>query len=90
MQSRNKRAMTAQERRHVERVKLSACAVCDAPGPCDAHHIEQSQAYTCVALCRDCHMNPVLGWHGQRRAWAMRKMDELAALNVTLGRIYGS
>jgi hypothetical protein len=28
-----------------------------------------------------------MGWHGQRRAWAIRKMDELDALNVTIERL---
>jgi hypothetical protein len=28
-----------------------------------------------------------MGIHGQRRAWLIRKMDELAALNVTIGRL---
>ncbi len=39
---------------------------------------------TCIALCVDCHRNPVLGWHGQRRAWAINKMDEIDALNETI------
>jgi hypothetical protein len=25
-----------------------------------------------------------MGWHGQKRAWKIAKMDELDALNVTL------
>lgn len=28
-----------------------------------------------------------MGWHGNRRAWAIRKMDELDALNVTIQRL---
>jgi hypothetical protein len=28
-----------------------------------------------------------MGWHGQRRAWAIRKMDELDALNITIQRL---
>ena len=28
-----------------------------------------------------------MGWHGQKRAWAIRKMDELDALNVTVRRL---
>jgi hypothetical protein len=28
-----------------------------------------------------------MGWHGQKRAWAIRKMDELDALNVTIQRL---
>lgn len=29
----------------------------------------------------------MLGWHGQKRAWLTRKMDELDALNVTVKRL---
>jgi len=25
-----------------------------------------------------------MGWHGQRRAWAINKMDEIDALNETI------
>lgn len=28
-----------------------------------------------------------MGWHGQKRAWAINKMDELDALNVTIQRL---
>jgi hypothetical protein len=28
-----------------------------------------------------------MGWHGQKRAWAIRKMDELDALNETIRRL---
>jgi len=28
-----------------------------------------------------------MGWHGNKRAWAIRKMDELDALNVTIQRL---
>jgi hypothetical protein len=79
--------LTAKERRHIQRVKELPCSVCDAPGPSDAHHIEQRLQYTCVALCKECHQGPVMGWHGQKRMWAIRKMDELDALNVTLQRL---
>lgn len=79
--------LTSKERAHLARVKALACSVCDAPGPSEAHHIKQGQQWTAVALCPDCHTNAFLGWHGQRRAWAIRKMDELAALNVTIERL---
>lgn len=78
---------TAREREHVGRVKELACSVCDAPGPSEAHHIEQGKHFTVVAVCPECHRSPILGWHGQRRAWKVRKLDELAALNITLGRL---
>lgn len=79
--------LTTKERRHIQRVKELPCSVCDAPGPSDAHHIEQRLQYTVVALCKECHQGPVMGWHGQKRMWAIRKMDELDALNVTLQRL---
>jgi len=28
-----------------------------------------------------------MGWHGQKRMWAIKKMDELDALNVTIERL---
>ena len=31
-----------------------------------------------------------MGWHGQKRAWAIRKMDELDALNITIKRLIDS
>jgi len=31
-----------------------------------------------------------MGWHGQKRAWAIRKMEELDALNVTIERLNSS
>ena len=72
------------EREHIRRVKELPCSVCEAPGPSDAHHIKQGLQYTVVALCKDCHQGPVLGWHGQKRMWSIKKMDELDALNVTI------
>jgi hypothetical protein len=79
--------LTAAGRLHLARVKELPCSVCDAPGPSEAHHIEQGEQYLCVALCTDCHRGPLMGWHGQRRAWAIRKMDELKALAVTVRRL---
>jgi len=31
-----------------------------------------------------------MGWHGQRRAWKIRKMDIGDALNITLMRAFGA
>lgn len=81
--------LNARERKHLARVKELPCSVCDAPGPSQAHHIKQGNQYTCVALCHDCHQGSVLGLHGQRRAWAIRKMDELDALGKTIMRLNG-
>lgn len=77
------------ERMHLARVKELPCSVCDEPGPSEAHHIKQGLQYTCVALCEDCHRGPTMGLHGQRRMWAIRKMEELDALNVTIRRLEG-
>lgn len=79
--------ISLKEHEHLQRVKSLPCSVCDAPGPSDAHHIKQHRQYTCVALCKDCHQGSILGWHGQKRAWAIRKMDEMDALNVTISRL---
>ena len=78
---------TSAERAHVERVKGLPCSVCDEPGPSEAHHIDQGNNWAIVALCPDCHRGQILGLHGQKRAWKIRKMDELAALAVTLRRL---
>ena len=75
------------ERAWVGMVKEQPCSVCEAPGPSDAHHIKQGLHYTCVALCKSCHQGSMMGWHGQKRAWAIAKMDELAALNVTIKNV---
>ncbi len=87
MRSKNSRALSVAERDHVANVKELPCSVCDAPGPSDAHHIEQGDHWTVVALCKECHQGAFMGWHGQRRAWVIRKMDERAALSVTIRRL---
>lgn len=87
MQSKNKRAPNVAERRHIEAVKALPCSVCDSHGPSDAHEIKQGQWFSTVALCKECHQGPLMGWHGQKRAWAIRKMDEVDALAVTVRRL---
>jgi hypothetical protein len=79
--------MTAKERAYVGLVKLLPCSVCEAPGPSDAHHIKQNRQYTVVALCKSCHQGSKMGWHGEKRAWAIAKMDELDALNKTVENV---
>lgn len=51
--------------------------------------MKQHRQYTGIALCADCHRGGLMGWHGQKRAWAIRKMDEQDALNVTIERLMG-
>ena len=82
--------LTKTEREHLAKVKSLPCSVCDAQPPSEAHHLKQHRQYTCVALCESCHRGAVLGWHGQRRMWAIKKMDEMDALNVTVQRLMGN
>lgn len=79
--------LSARERAHIQRVKELPCSVCDYPPPSEAHHIEQRLQYTCIALCAECHRGSMMGWHGQKRMWAIKKMNELDALNVTIERL---
>ena len=79
--------LNARERRHLAAVKSLPCSVCDTSGPSEAHHVVQGLQYTCVALCPDCHRSPLLGIHGQKRAWAIRKMTEMDALDKTIQRL---
>jgi hypothetical protein len=80
----NSKNITPKARAHMGRIKEMRCIVCDAQGPSEAHHIKQGLQFTAVALCESCHRGPVMGWHGQKRAWAVRKLDELDALNETI------
>ncbi len=91
MQSKNKKAPTADEKKHIERVKLLPCSVCDEGGgeasPSECHEIKQGDWWTAIALCTSCHRGAMMGWHGLRRAWIMRKMDLIDALSVTIRRL---
>lgn len=87
MRTKNAPSMTAAERAHVGRVKALPCSVCDAPPPSEAHHIRQGLHFTVVAVCTDCHRGSFNGLHGQRRMWAVKKMDEIDALGVTVQRL---
>lgn len=87
MNSKNKRAMSAAERRHVDRVKALPCSVCDVSVPSEAHEIKQGLWFTAIAICPSCHRDSVLGIHGQKMMWRIKKMDELSALNITYMRL---
>lgn len=79
--------LTSRERVHLANVKGLPCSVCDASAPSEAHHMKQGSQYTAVALCSDCHRGAHNGWHGQRRMWAVKRMDEMDALEVTIRRL---
>lgn len=72
---------------HMGRVKSLPCGVCGMPGPSDAHHILQGMHYLTIPLCKSCHTNSRLGWHGERAAWKIRKINELDVLNDTIRKI---
>ena len=79
--------LTAKEKAYVGLVKLLPCSVCGASAPSDAHHVKQHRQYTVVALCKSCHQGSKMGWHGEKRAWAIAKMDEIDALNKTVENV---
>jgi len=91
MQSKNKPAPDAHERRHIARVKLLSCGVCDAGGgesaPSEAHEIEQGLWFTSIPLCADCHRGSFNGIHGLGRIWSVKKLTELRVLNATIRRL---
>ena len=86
MRTKNAARITPAESAHMARVKAMPCSVCDHPAPSEAHHIKQGQHFTTVALCADCHRG-YNGWHGNKAYWRVRKLDELGALNITLGNL---
>jgi hypothetical protein len=88
MQSKNKKAPTVSERRHIARIKEMNCVICDAAGPSECHEINQGQWYTSMPLCPDCHRGSLNGIHGQKRMWSVQKMDELSALNKTIETLF--
>jgi hypothetical protein len=91
VQSKNKPAMSKHEREYVDNLKRMACGVCNLPSTEDhrseAHELEQGLWFTAVPLCSDCHRGSFNGIHGQKRMWAIQKLDELKVLNETIRRI---
>lgn len=86
MRSKNSKPHTNDESAHLAAVKSLPCSLCNASAPSSAHHINQGQHFTTVALCWECHQGP-LGWHGTKALWRIKKWDELDALNVTIERL---
>lgn len=86
MQSKNKPAPTAAERRHIAAVAELPCVVCEASGPSEVHEPEQGYWFVSLPLCKSCHTGHE-GWHGTRLRWTLRKMTELKAINKTIGRL---
>lgn len=83
----NSKNITPKARTHMARIKEMRCIVCDAQGPSEAHHVRQGDHFSVLPLCKDCHTGSLLGWHGQKAAWRLRKMDELDALSMVIQRL---
>jgi hypothetical protein len=88
MWSPNKAAMSLEEREYVRLVKTLPCSVCNTRGPSEGHEPKQGAWWLTIALCPDCHRGEVLGLHGQRRMWTVKRMDEWDALAVTVRRMF--
>lgn len=80
--------LTKREREHFALIKSMPCSVCGQSGPSEAHHIRQHLTFTCIPLCYGCHRDNFNGIHGQKRMWAIHKLDELSALNKTYETIF--
>lgn len=86
VRTKNKKAQTAAEARHVARVALLPCMVCEEPPPSEVHEPEQGLWFAAIPLCTACHRGPE-GWHGTRLRWKLRKVSELVAINETIRRL---
>jgi hypothetical protein len=82
MQSKNKPRPTVAEARRIERVAELDCAVCDEPGPSEVHEPEQGLWFASIPLCPACHRGSD-GWHGTRKRWTLRRINELQAIDKT-------
>ena len=86
MQSKGKRAQTKAERAWVARVAALPCVVCGA-APVEVHEFEQGQWFTAVPLCPEHHRGRH-GWHGDRLAWKLARIDKDEAINRTVGAVW--
>lgn len=92
MQSKNKKAPTVAEADYIRYVALQPCSVCDFGGGEEAksevHEIVQGLWWLSIALCSSCHRGALLGLHGQRQMWKLKKLDEQGALAITIRRVF--
>lgn len=87
MRSKNKPAPNVAEKRHIERVAALDCVVCGESGPSEVHEPEQGAWFAAIALCPACHRGSD-GWHGTRRRWTLRRINEIQAINETVRKAY--
>lgn len=91
MRTKNAAAINTDERAHLAAVKSVACVLCDAPPPSIAHHVDQGEHFTTIAVCEPCHVGR-MGIHGDQTMLRIRfKLvgvhGELRAINETLRRV---
>lgn len=86
----SKRAATAAEKRHLDRLAKLPCAVCGSYGDIELHHPrfavgagQRASHWLAIPLCIPCHRGPQ-GLHGDRSRWRLYKMDEPKALAETI------
>lgn len=89
MQSKNKPAPTASEKRHILRLKELPCGLCEERIPCEIHEIKQGQWFTAIQICPDCHRGAHNGLHGRQAMWKIKKKTELDVLAETIEQLYG-
>lgn len=87
MHSKNKKTMTKQEREWVQRVAQLPCVVCGSEEGSEVHEPEQGAWFASIALCPACHRGTD-GWHGTRRRWTLRRINEIQAINETVRKAY--
>lgn len=63
---------TAAGIRHMGRVKMLPCVICNAPPPSDAHHCRSGgqlrDDFKTIPLCKNCHQGPS-GYHDAKATW---------------------
>lgn len=73
-------AERAAGKRHVRRVKLLCCVICQRPGPSDVHHCicdrygtRRATDFDVIPLCELCHRYPhPLAIHSGKESWVAR------------------
>ena len=95
----SKKAKTAAERRHHERIASMPCVLCDllgqGPTPAAVHHIREGQGmsqrashWLVVPLCPECHQGD-LGIHGDRTLLRIANVEEMDLLAITIEQLQG-
>lgn len=92
-----KKAMTAGEKRHIEKVRRHGCIIPDCRvSPAEAHHPrdfagagQKSPHFLVIPLCTECHRG-AFSIHANKRQFTAIHGSEAELLARTLQEIYGS